>query len=194
MQACSCARPIPAPGAADPSHAARKRGQQADAPAAALLCNAFPLHTSAQHKIEVRQSNTATRLATQLAGPHPPRYFGNSVANELSSSMPEGLSSFLKGSTFQWSMPSWSHGLGLRCCTQQHAERGVGTPQAAAGGGGSGGGGPTRALAASPRSQHPSAHHPATRLLLLADRALVRMLLGGALAGACHLCILPGHR
>ena len=57
------------------------------------------------------------RRTLPLRGAGAPRYFGNSVANELSSSMPLGLSSFLKGSTFQWSMPSWSQGLGLSCCT-----------------------------------------------------------------------------
>lgn len=44
------------------------------------------------------------RAASGRAGA--PRYFGKSVAKELSSSMPVGLSSFLKGSIFQWSMPS----------------------------------------------------------------------------------------
>lgn len=36
-------------------------------------------------------------------------YFGNKVAKELSSNIPCGLSSAVKDSIFQWSMPSWSH-------------------------------------------------------------------------------------
>ena len=35
-------------------------------------------------------------------------YFGNNVANEDSSRRPSGLSSFVNGSTFQWSIPAWS--------------------------------------------------------------------------------------
>ena len=37
------------------------------------------------------------------------RYLGKSVANELSSSRPPGLSSLLNFWMVQWSMPSWPH-------------------------------------------------------------------------------------
>ena len=40
------------------------------------------------------------------------------MAKELSSRRPVGLSSRRKGSIFQWSVPSTSHGFGLSCCGQ----------------------------------------------------------------------------
>lgn len=40
------------------------------------------------------------------------------MANELSSSSPEGLSSLANLGMAQWSMPSWSHGFGLSCCAR----------------------------------------------------------------------------
>jgi hypothetical protein len=46
-----------------------------------------------------------------------PRYLGNSMAKELSSSRPTGLSSLEKGWMLQWSVPSTSHGFGLSCCS-----------------------------------------------------------------------------
>ena len=47
-----------------------------------------------------------------------PRYLGNRMAKELSSSSPEGLSSLANFGMAQWSMPSWSHGFGLSCCAR----------------------------------------------------------------------------
>jgi len=42
--------------------------------------------------------------------------FWESVAKLLSSNRPCGLSSLVKGSIFQCSMPSWSQGLSFLCC------------------------------------------------------------------------------
>lgn len=54
-----------------------------------------------------------------------PLYLGKSVANELSSSSPVGLSSLLNGWMAQCSMPSWSHGLSFLCCGEKVARKHV---------------------------------------------------------------------
>jgi hypothetical protein len=61
-----------------------------------------------------------------------PRYLGNRMAKELSSSRPVGLSSLLNFGTAQWSMPSWSHGLGLSCCAPCHGPQRAGATRSTA--------------------------------------------------------------
>ena len=70
------------------------------------------------------------------------RYLGNNVANEDSSSKPPGLSSLVNGSTFQWSMPSWSCERAETAGRGVRRERGVGgtTRHFRASGGGRGDG------------------------------------------------------
>ena len=56
------------------------------------------------------------------------------MAKELSSSSPTGLSSRRKGSIFQWSVPSTSHGFGLSCCGGRVRAQAFAHPFASAGG------------------------------------------------------------
>mmetsp|Transcript_9385 Transcript_9385/g.42782 ORF Transcript_9385/g.42782 Transcript_9385/m.42782 type:complete len:206 (-) Transcript_9385:38-655(-) len=71
-------------------------------PSTRLSSHAMPNSFSAR----VTEGHTSRRYFS--------RYLGNSVANEDSSKRPSGLSSLVNASTFQWSMPSWSHGLSRR--------------------------------------------------------------------------------
>lgn len=80
-----------------------------------LLVHSILLHT------KLSSHPTPTSLSARVTAGHTSLrycslYLGNNTAKLLSSSRPLGLSSFLKGSTRQWSMPSWSHGLGFLCC------------------------------------------------------------------------------
>ena len=75
------------------------------------------LPTSASQSYPIILSCThALAPCTHGCGVSPPRYFGNSTAKLDSSNSPLGLSSFVKGWMLQWSVPSTSQGLGLRCC------------------------------------------------------------------------------
>ena len=90
----------------------RSRALKCATPAAAVGAAALP-HPAPQLPLHA----ALVRIrAPPACPPRSPLYFGKSVAKELSSSRPPGLSSLVNGWTAQWSMPSWSHGLSFLCC------------------------------------------------------------------------------
>ena len=76
----------------------------------------MPTSASQSYPIIILSFTHALAPCTHGCGVSPPRYFGNSTAKLDSSNSPLGLSSFVKGWMLQWSVPSTSQGLGLRCC------------------------------------------------------------------------------
>lgn len=73
------------------------------------------------HHTKLSSHPIPTSLSARVTAGHTSRrycslYLGNNTAKLLSSSKPSGLSLFVNGSTCQWLMPSWSHGLGFLCC------------------------------------------------------------------------------
>ena len=109
-----------------------------------------------------------------------------------------GLSSFLKGSTFQWSMPSWSHGLSFLCCSRQARETRRGWAAAAAAAAAAGRERQRRALAAAALAALSQTPWGSAHLALLARRplgALLASLSGGALLGGLRgrLLVLFRH-
>lgn len=96
-----------------------------------------------------RTSASALVTAGQTSWRYFSRYFGKSVMKLDSSTTPRGLSDCSNLSTFQWSIPSWSHGFGF-------LHRGAGAGGVRGAGEGEQAPGPGRRLAAAPRETGPS--------------------------------------